>query len=142
MDMHQTSAGSKQPGLLNRLLRTIIGKQRRHERKLRGSAVYLFDATSFLGRGTLVDESNGGALISGCSTHILPLAKFAFNPVTGDVNTLVLAWFAGSKAGFRYGSTKQIRGYLTDPRLQHIRDFWSSGLRGSGHAAGRGGFAG
>ena len=88
-----------------------------------------------LGEARLVDESEGGAQISARSAHMLRLATYALDPHSGEVKQLELAWSDGARAGFRYTAVHQIRGYVSDPRVQKIRETWSSLSLGQAQAA-------
>ncbi len=114
------------PKPFQRVLRAAVGKQRKHERKVRGAAVYLFAGAKPLGEGTLIDESASGAQVKCQNAHVLAMATFALDPRTAEVKQLELAWQDGARAGFRYVSVQTVKGYVSDPRLQYIKEFWAS----------------
>ena len=118
-----------------RVLRAVAGKGRSQRRRLRTGALYLFADTRLLGQARLVDESEGGAQISARSAHILRLATYALDPQSGEVRSLSLAWNEGLRAGYRYTAVHQIRGYVSDPHVQRIRETWASMSLGQGAMA-------
>lgn len=101
-------------------------KTRAFERSPRNSAIYLFSDTAFIGRADLIDESEGGAKVSSPTPDILLRARYLFNPDTANVNTLNLAWSSGREAGFQYSGSKRLRGYIDDPKIEHIQTYWNS----------------
>ncbi len=123
---HDKAPLPRTSGQAGRLLRAMIGKRRNQERKERGIAAHLFTAHDYLGEATLIDESEGGAKLLCRSPHMAGMAKFVLNPHTAEVHRLELVWQAGRAAGFKYCGVSRVRGYVTDPELQHVRSFWAS----------------
>jgi hypothetical protein len=116
-------------GLLN-LLNVSGHKPRASERSPRDSSVYLFSDTAFIGQANLIDESDGGAKVSSPTPDILRRARYLLNPSTASVNTLALAWSSGREAGFQYSAKKRLRGYIDDPKIEHIQTYWN-GISGN-----------
>ncbi|MHB8284662.1 MAG: hypothetical protein ACYDD1_08300 [Caulobacteraceae bacterium] len=101
-------------------------KLRASERSARDSSVYLFSETTFIGQANLVDESEGGAKVSSPTPDILKRARYLLNPATASVNTLALAWSSGREAGFQYSAKKRLRGYIDDPKIEHVQAYWNA----------------
>jgi hypothetical protein len=108
-----------------KLLNTARRKRRASERSPRGVSVYLFSDTAFIGQADLVDESETGAKLNSPTPHILRRARYLLNPHTASLNTLSLAWTVGREAGFQYQAKRRLRGYIDDPKIEHIQVYWN-----------------
>lgn len=123
--MQDRPKGGVIAGILS-FLKASGHKLRAYERSPRDGSVYLFSETAFIGQANLIDESEGGAKVSSPTPDLLKRARYLLNPNTASVITLTLVWSSGREAGFQYSDKKRLRGYVDDPRIEHVQIYWNS----------------
>lgn len=140
--MLQTERASKS-GVIAAILKQMQGllrKPRTSPRTARNATVCLFSETAYIGQANLLDESEGGAKLSCPTPDALKRTRYLLNPNTAMVNSVALAWTSGREAGFQYLDGRKLRGYIDDPKLEHIQAFWTSRAGAPGAGAPRGVF--
>lgn len=124
-----------------RFLSFLFHRKRAYPRKPRTGRVYLFSPTERLGAGMLMDESEGGVRLKS-NAGALDQVSYILNPDTATASAVRLAWKGEGQAGFEYLRTINLRGYVDDPAIQHVRDVWVGLANKYGRIAPGGAFGG
>ncbi len=108
------------------LLSKMLHRKRAVDRTARCDTVFVFSKDRLIGRATLVDESSLGAKLRVVDTKLLDQARFIVNTSTAMVSELSLVWIKEREAGYEYINVKSLRGFVSYPHLEHVREFWAS----------------
>ena len=116
------------------VLRTFGRRRRAYTRSAGAGGILLFSKDQLIGSAEVVDESDGGVCVL-CADADRQDLRYVLNPASAQVATVRVAWTAPDRAGLQYTRVRNVRGYVTDPDIEHVKEVWrTTAFDDRGHA--------